>query len=287
MLVLLWAIGVKFAPSLSPGLCKLAGGRTVLHNVILPLIGLIGGLLSLYIDPQKDKAKAWMVIFVMLISAGATGFSGTLDDQKSDASAKEAKQQISSLTEISLNQARRLGDVQSDVGTVKSGILVLLKERGLSITEGITAEQIQRSDQAEAARAPLVPQQLAANQALARPPVVQYFPKDFDGDVVQQALKAGGFEFIPGNSKNKLATNAIWVGDSVTLDNIKFVALTLVRAGVQLRSIRRFHDGGGKKANRIEIGADPELASTPVLSVEQIQSLTKLPPRDVNPVATY
>jgi hypothetical protein len=258
----------------------------VLHNVILPLIGLISGLLSLYIDPEKDKAKAWMITCVMLISAAATGISGTLDDRRSDANAVEAKQQINSLTEISLNQSRKLGDVQSAVGTVKSGIQALLKARGLPM-EGITEMKIQRSDQAEEARAPLVTQQLAANNARSRPPVVQYFPKDFDGKVVEQALKAGGFEFIPGRSRNALATNAMWVGDAVTLDNIKFVALTLVRAGVQLRSIRRFREGGGKKANLIEIGADPAFVNEPVLSVEQILNLMQLPPRDASPAPSY
>lgn len=258
----------------------------MLHNVILPSIALISGLFSLYIDPQKDKAKAWMIVSIMLISAVATGVSGTLDDRKSDAAATDSKLQIASLTEISLNQSRKLGDVQNDVGTVKTGILVLLKERGLSIAEGITAEKIQRSDQAEAARAPLVTQQLAANKARTQPPVVQYFAKDFDGDVVRQALKAGGFQFIPGNPKNTLPTNAVWVGDKVTLDNIKFVALTLVRAGVQLRSIREFRESGGRKANLIEIGADPAFVDAPVLSVEQIQSMTQLPPRDrtLNPI---
>jgi hypothetical protein len=253
----------------------------MLHNVVLPLVSLLSGLISLYIDPKEDRAKAWMIVAVLLISAVFTGVSGSLDDHAAEKNATEAKDQIGQLTEISLNQSRQLGKVQSVVGSVQTGVLALLRERGLSseAIERITPEQIQQSDLADTARTQVLPAQLAS--ATAKGLVVQYYPKDFDGEVVRQALSAGGFKFKAGKSKNSLATNAMWVGDSVSVDNIKFVALTLIRAGVQLRSIRRFKDGGGEKSNLIEVGADPATTEEPVVTVERIQGLTQLPPRDV------
>ena len=247
----------------------------MLHNVFLPLISLLSGIISLKIDPKEDKAKAWMVTAVLVVSAVATGVSGTLDDSKQQKESAAAKQQISQLIDTDHN-------LSQDVGTVKAGVFSLLAKWGYSST---TIEQIQQSEKADNARAQVLPAQLSVNnkRKVAEKLTVEYFPKDFDGAVVKQALQEGGFEFKPGKPKNNLPTNSMWVGDSVSVDNIKFVALTLVRAGVQLRSIRRFRDGSKQKAYRIEIGADPAMADAPVLTVEQIQSLTELPPRDLTP----
>jgi len=99
---------------------------------------------------------------------------------------------------------------------------------------------------------------------------------------VTKALNEGGlnFEKEVGNVAT-IPTNAMWVGDSVNLADLKFVALTLVRAGVQLRAIRHFCDGGqpgGKKSNYIEIGADKNIHYPP-LTVDQIQALANIPSR--------
>jgi hypothetical protein len=245
----------------------------MLHNVFLPLISLLSGIISLKIDPKEDKAKAWMVTAVLVISAVATGVSGTLDDNKQQKESAAAKEQISQLIDTDHNLSK-------DVGTVKTGVFTLLAKWGYSNT---TIEKVQQSEKADDARAQALPAQLTVNtrRKAAEKLTVEYFPKDFDGTAVKQALQEGGFEFKPGKPKNNLPTNSMWVGDSVSVDNIKFVALTLVRAGVQLRSIRRFRNGSKEKANLIEIGADPAMAEASVLAVEQIQSLTELPPRDL------
>jgi len=80
-----------------------------------------------------------------------------------------------------------------------------------------------------------------------------------------------------GKEANKdLPTNVIRVGDSVSLDDAKFVALTLLRAGLDLKSIRRFQEGGGTKANLIEVGTDHSLLNSPSLSVSDVQNLEVL-----------
>src|SRR5262249_29047478 len=149
--------------------------------------------------------------------------------------------------------------------TVKTGVSTLLAKWGYSTS---TIERVQESAKANDARSQVLASQRTVNGArnLNEKLTVEYFPKDVDGDVLRQALSEGGFNFKAGVAKNNLSTNSMWVGDSVTVDNIKFVALTLVRAGVQLRSIRRFRNGAGAKANLIEIGADAAMQNQPVLS---------------------
>lgn len=77
-----------------------------------------------------------------------------------------------------------------------------------------------------------------------------------------------------------LPTNRIWVGDSIFLEDAKFVALTLTRAGVGIAAISRFCDGSGEKANWIEIGTDHKLINSRPLTVEDIQNQPQIAPRD-------
>jgi len=56
----------------------------------------------------------------------------------------------------------------------------------------------------------------------------------------------------------------------------------VVRAGVGIKSIRRFKDGSGPKANLIEVGTDHNILNNPPLTVEEIQNLPPLLPRDAS-----
>ena len=83
-----------------------------------------------------------------------------------------------------------------------------------------------------------------------------------------------------GNPANQaLPTNAIWVGDNVTLDQAKFVALTLIRAGVEIKALRRLRNGQGDRATVIEVGSDASLQSAPPLTAEDVSKLNQLPQR--------
>jgi hypothetical protein len=129
-----------------------------------------------------------------------------------------------------------------------------------------------------------VDQSLKANQAIqqatARTPaasrggvVVQYFPKNVDGNRVDAALTELGFRLerrsalVPG-----MSTNSIWYGTPVALEDVKLVALTLIRAGVQIRAIRPFSDSSTRRdASLIQVGADVEVADRPPLTVDAIR----------------
>jgi hypothetical protein len=93
--------------------------------------------------------------------------------------------------------------------------------------------------------------------------------------MVVKALQEGGFRvtLAVGNLHNAaLTTNAVWSGEPVGLEQAKFVALTLVRAGVGIRYIGRV-EGRSKNENVIEVGSSAEHQKDPVLSVDQIEQL--------------
>jgi hypothetical protein len=176
---------------------------------------------------------------------------------------------------IALNQSQALSKIR---GTTED-ILAKLSSFGWT---GATLAEVTRSVSADNARKSLLPQ-LQNDKALGQVTIL-YFPKQVDGPVVVNALREGGFSVRTGTGKdvNKdLPTNAIWVGDSVSSNDTKFVALTLVRAGVGIKSIRRFREGSGPKANLIEVGTDHNILNSPPLTVEEIQNLPPLLPRDV------
>ena len=55
------------------------------------------------------------------------------------------------------------------------------------------------------------------------------------------------------------------------------MAYTLIRAGVQIRALRRFRNGSGPKSRLIEVGADMRVQDSPVLTVDDIERLHDLP----------
>lgn len=106
---------------------------------------------------------------------------------------------------------------------------------------------------------------------------VQYFPKDVDGEKVESALLELGFTLdkkrapVPG-----IPTNSIWYGTRVSIEDVKLVALTLIRAGVQIKAIRPFADYSPRKnAALIQVGADVAVINNAPLSVEGIRNATR------------
>jgi hypothetical protein len=73
---------------------------------------------------------------------------------------------------------------------------------------------------------------------------VVYYPKDKDGKRVEAALKDLGFQVIQGHGNPELEekeTNAIFFGPRVKLEDLKLVAVALVKGGVTIQVIRPSH----------------------------------------------
>jgi len=245
----------------------------MLGNIILPLISLVSGLVCLYIDPRSDKGKAWIVIAVLSASAIATGIKGYADNRDSARQLQQADNKLS----------RQLTVAESTKQETDLIVAALRAQGILSTTTGeISQHQLQQSLAADVARKQEL--QLRTRNPPPQQSTIEYFSRDLDKDIVSKALQEGGLRFSQAPARvADDPTNSVWVGDAVPLSDVKFVALTLLRAGVQLRAVRRFHDGSGPKAHLIEIGADRSVDNDPVLTVEQIENMKELPPRDSTP----
>jgi hypothetical protein len=252
----------------------------MLRNILLPFVSLISGLAGLYIDPKTDKGKTWIVIAALSISAITTGIYGYKDNRDADEANKKVDRQI----ELA-QSAEKTSSVQLSLATSSEQeievIVAALRERGiLAATTGVVSKnQVLRSLAADSARNQEL--QTRALHPSALHSTIEYFSKDVDKEVVAKALQEGGLKF--GQAPARITddpTNSIWAGDKVPLADVKFVALTLLRAGVQLHAVRRFHDGSGPKEHLIEIGADRQMDDAATLTVEQIEALNEPLPRD-------
>jgi hypothetical protein len=236
---------------------------------VLPLISLLVGISALYIDPNSGAHKKWIMIGLLFASAVGAAAGSLSDDRTKD-------QTMTILTNQSQSIANLSGKADSLSGKTDT-ILDVLKNHGFSPE---ATAVIGQSISADAARTKILSSVL--NSGSDANITVAYYPKDVDGPVVINALKEGGFkvESRPGNSANaKLATNAIWIGDDVTVGQAKFVALTLTRAGVGIAVISRgFRNDSPRKKDWIEVGTDQSFVGSPSLTVEKISSLTEIPP---------
>lgn len=252
---------------------------SILLLVILPLITLATGILSLYVDPKSEPRKKRTLILVLVLSAGATAAASVHDQNAHRVEADTLRDDLSTTkalvaaTKESTDRTRTLlanlvANLTDTYGYAKSRV----NARDLTTDQVALLEKSASADNA-LQTLPAVPSFSAAIK-----PTVRYFAKDLDPKVVQQALAKQGFSVDVRPPHDTNPTNVIWIGDNITADEARTVALILVRAGVQLNAILRFRDGTGSRAKLIEVGAHEGYRTKQFLSVEQIQAMKEFPP---------
>jgi len=104
---------------------------------------------------------------------------------------------------------------------------------------------------------------------------IEYFPKLSDEDKAIYALRKLGFKVAiknPTDEMSTIATNAIWIGRQANMkpENVKLIALYLIRAGIKIRSIRQFDNPNGDKSRIIQIGAGRAYLRNQVWTIDQV-----------------
>lgn len=260
--------------------------------VLLPVLSFLSGILGLQSDPQTERRKRSIVVVVLALTAiGSVTVS--IVQQQSDSREKTVLRQYLDAIQGSTTQT---ANVTVEIKTLLLGILgkngaapaliqTLNSSPGLSADDVKLAQQSVTADEAVRTLQPVV---TAENKA--HPTNVVYYPKDVDpsnvnGPALISLLSSAGFNVRPaqGGERNpNLATNAVWAAENVPIDQVKFVTLTLMRAGLRIRAIRSFRsapDGTPRKPDTIEIGADAQIQKDPPLLVDQVQAMTALPKR--------
>jgi hypothetical protein len=238
----------------------------------LPALAFLSGLLSLTIDPAKNPKGKWVLVLMLVVTAAGTIGLSVHDDNTKKTEETTADNNITFLK----NTISDLTGKTTHIDKVTGQLYDMLTTWGFSHDD---VTRISQSTDADKARTSMLSQTQAINSQ--KKATVWYFPKNVDGPTVTAALDQGGFNVIRkiGRETNAaIPTNAIWVGGDVSLDQAKFVALTLMRAGVQIKVVRRLRDGTGDKANVIEVGSDGAFRDATPMSVDDVDKLT-LPAR--------
>ena len=102
---------------------------------------------------------------------------------------------------------------------------------------------------------------------------IMYYTRDRDNSKVVTELEKLGFAFtLQPSRRSSRASNCVWYGAKVTPDEVKVVALALLRAGVGLQAIKPFENSPDKDWI-IEIG-NRNMDYDDVLGVDDVQRLS-------------
>jgi hypothetical protein len=108
--------------------------------------------------------------------------------------------------------------------------------------------------------------------------IVEYYRKTKDDTLVVNALELIGYNFLEKVSQKGTRneqTNAIWFGASVPTDDVRIIALALVRAGINIKGIRPFEKESSfnvNKRNTIEIGYAEDVKNQESYSIFRIEN---------------
>jgi hypothetical protein len=252
---------------------------------LLPLISLVGGVLSLYADPADSK-NHMRLLAVLILSALATIGMSIHDDRGHQKDSDALNTALSATKEDLATVKGQSQSIQSDVGTLLN---VMAQTFGYapetirsSFSDESLAKRLTASVGADQQRTALLSSKLPAEGS----PEVYYYAKADEAAGVEKALKeVPSLRVTIKTPIDKKPSNVIWIGDKIDAKMAQYVAQTLLRAGVKLNMILRFNDGSGFKANLIEIGAYEDYRSSPQLTSDEISTMTNFQ-RDPKPGRT-
>lgn len=97
---------------------------------------------------------------------------------------------------------------------------------------------------------------------------------DYRKNRVLRTLRKIGYSAIntqTENYRNSIATNVIFYSPSISKEDIKVIALALMRAGIQVKKIALYPKSIQKrKPNSVEISADKKLENHPSMTIEDV-----------------
>jgi hypothetical protein len=238
------------------------------------------GLISLFLDPKNRKswwAKPLLVLFIIL----PAGLAITFGQQRAESARQQAlraeEQHRSDQQEIATLQ-KQVRDVKDGVESAVTGINTILLGFGFTpeTAAAATEKQIAISQKANTLVKTAIESSDASSKAERQRITVEYFPKNVDPVVIRNTLSSLGFTFREGTPQQRGATNAIWFGQDVPLSDVKLVALTLVRAGVDLKTIRPFRKSHPVPDRNflIQVGTDAEFSGKTSIGVSEIANAT-------------
>lgn len=238
-----------------------------LEIVALPFLAMLIGLISLFMENQKQHKKALVsLVVIALIATCGLGINANIE------AAEESEDQKLAIASLDSKNAQLITTISEFKFNTESSLSALLSKLDgwLVDPQNTSVDAIKTS--------------VMANQSIEKDQLgfvfnnnteIKYYVKQVDKQKVWNTLRGKGISVTKGEATLKdEKTNAIWFGGQVSLAEVKYVALTLMRAGISIQTIKPF-SGQGRKVNAIEIGHDKAFSDANVLSVQQVVDADK------------
>lgn len=244
----------------------------LIKQAILPFLTLSIAIISLFVNPDKiitnadflKRPRITALLTLLIISTSITVYFSYIDSNEKKNEIQKNEETISGLIDL-------LKDFRKETTEYFESLSSRLSSFGWLNPETAKIDDIEESIKANEYRNILSELDSVKQKDIT----VQYFPKNVDGDKVIKAIEELGYKVEIGNTQIRdVETNAIWFGSNVKTDDVKLVALTLVRAGVKIKVIRPFRSSG-QRNNLIQIGADALYENKNSLTVNEIVKTSK------------
>jgi len=171
----------------------------------------------------------------------------------------------------------------------------LLRDRSSLLQQEVARAEVEarmaKEQEQEAERAMRVAQeQLQLLRKAGHPvlPLIEYCATDPDGKNVESAMAELGFELKKSPPLVEgVPLNVITFGSQVNPEDVKQVALALIRNRVEIKGIYRFKNNSPKRDGTprktlIEIGADKNLVNKSPLTQDDVQKMTQFKTSSAN-----
>jgi hypothetical protein len=240
-----------------------------MRDFLLPVLSFLAGLLALFFDSKDKKNRRLFVGALLVVAIGTSWYNLHESNSRRAQQEAEVKNQKDRADREQAQSDKLLtivGELSSKVNVVKA----MLESFGFTSKDAAAAtpQAVGNAFQADARYAQFV------QSAKQYPTVnVEYYAKAVDADTVKAAIEKLGLRVnVVDQPKNQTPTNRIWVGPEVPDDAVKFVAVTLIRAGAKIVDFRRIPSPFGDRASRIQIGAEPAIAGKPAMTLEDVEA---------------
>ena len=226
---------------------------------------------------QQQRVKYWIAAALAIVSMLlVVSIFQTIAARRSADEAADATKTALESADAAVKATERAHDAEAKATAEAEAARSRLQQVSLLATYGWAGGNdpwlYENAVNADTAIKRLLTKMTPADAERRRAVTLEIWAKDIDQDRVRVALTSLGFSTqvrrakLPGDP-----TNAVWFGSHTDINDVKLVALALMRAGIAVRTIRPIPEWiSSKNQPLIQAGAARDASAWPPMTAEQV-----------------
>ncbi|MBL8324317.1 MAG: ATP-binding protein [Rubrivivax sp.] len=214
-------------------------------------------------------------VAVLLAAVALVARTAWRNSERAEANATAARAAASAALAAQLRareQEQRATQAQKRAEEAAGQLKQQLDFFAFNVTGNLRAEQlIAKSREADQALRDLLAAQTERDAQRRARTRLEIWAKEIDGPRVRNAVVDLGFDTVVRVANvTDVATNALWMGCGAHVEDLRLVALALLRAGVTLRWMGAVPEANvNRRAALVQVGAGQPFVGLPALGVDQ------------------